>query len=293
MQISIYLALLLCLINNIKLTQSQDDCRVYMTCLECFEDPDCGWCSDKNLCVVGNVTGPAHGECTWDYYNCASGKPTTMGPSSSTTYSPSPTTTMSPSSTPAPSPPSSLQWTIKGTYLKTSEEGTVVTRSSTESTWTTAWINTTLCSSGIFNSTIEVVHYFDDPDNLYNTVMGLVSQSCANSYTGYNTDEIIGWTGYGGCGGWSYISEDGYTLASNTATPYGATWMRTGTDVTMTADLDKGTIEWFVNGASQGIAFTGVTSDDYYVGVSIIAPTTSLRIVSSTCSSSKGINKLE
>jgi len=242
-----------------------------MSCLECFEDPNCGWCADKNLCVVGNSTGPAEGYCEWEYYNC-----------------PSKTSTSNPTTTAATTTegPQSLQWTTVGTYLTTSDDGTVVTRVSADQSWTTAWINSTTCSSGMFVSTIEVVFYFNDPDNYYNAVMGLVSQSCAESYTGYNINEIIGWTGNGGCGGWSYISEDGYTLADNAAATYGTTWMRQGTNVTMTADLDSGTLEWSVNGASQGVAFTDITlNTNYYIGVSIIAPTTSFRILSSSCSS--------
>jgi len=257
-----------------------------MTCLQCFEDPDCGWCQDKSLCVDGNSTGPAHGECDWDYYNCPSEKPSS--PTTTTTNSPSST----PTPTPAPTSTSSLRWTTVGTYLTTNENGTIVTRSSTEETWTTAWINSTVCASGIYNSTIEMVFYYDDPENLYNAVMGLVSQSCAESYTGYNIDEIIGWTGYGGCGGWSYISENGQTLADNSVSTYGTTWMRTGTKVTMTADLDEGSLSWSVNGVSQGTAFTDITLDtNYYVGVSILAPTTSIRIVSSSCSSSETKHK--
>jgi len=274
------LSFFLCLA-NFKLAQGQDDCRDHMTCLQCFEDPNCGWCQDKNLCVEGNATGPAYGSCDWDYYNCPS---TTKSPSTTSTT----TTTPAPSVTPAPSSPyEPLQWVTVGTYLSTSDNGTVVTRVSTEDTWTTAWVNATICSSGIFNNTVEMVHYYDDPDNYYNAVMGLVSQSCAESYTGYNINEIIGWYGYGGCGGWSYISEDGYTLADNTASSYGLTWMRAGTKVTMTADLDAGTIVWYVNGVSQGQAFSDVSQDNYYVGVSIISPTTSMKIISSTCSSNK------
>jgi len=53
-----------------------------------------------------------------------------------------------------------------------SENGAVVTRTSTEETWTTAWVNTTACSSGEFVSTIEVVHYYLDPANIYNAVNG-------------------------------------------------------------------------------------------------------------------------
>jgi len=269
-----------------KLAQSQDNCRVYMSCLECFEDPDCGWCQDRSLCVEGNSTGPAHGECEWYYYTCPTERPS----SPTTTKSPSsPTTTRSPSSTPAPSAaPQHLEWATVGTYLSTSSNGTVVTRTSTVDSWTTAWINSTMCSSGIYNSTIEVVFYFDDPDNLYNAVMGLVSQSCAESYTGYNIDEIIGWFGYGGCGGWSYISENGQTLADNTVSTYGVTWMKQGTKVTMVADLDEGTLGWYVDGQFQGQAFTDVTTDtNYYIGVSIIAPTTSFKIISSSCEPSE------
>lgn len=279
---AIYLSLFLYLINNIILTQSQDDCREYMTCLDCFEDPDCGWCSDKELCVVGNVTGPIHGTCQWNYYDCPSTTPTTFSPSSSSTS----TTTNAPSPTPAPSAAATLEWTVVGSFLKTSDNGTVVVRASSADDWATAWVTESLCSSGIMNSTIEVVHYFDDPENYYNAVMGLVSQTCAESYTGDNPDEIIGYYGYGGCGGWAYIAQNGYTLAEDAAMSYGVTWTTAGTFVTMTADLDEGTLEWSVNGASQGVAFTDITADNYYVGASIIAPSTSFRIVSSTCTPS-------
>jgi len=242
-----------------------------MSCPVCFEDPNCGWCSDVNLCVLGNSTGPAHGQCDWNYFTC----PTTTT-----------TTTKNPTPPPTSQPPESLRWTTKGTYLTVSTDGTVVTRTTTAETWTSAWVNTTGCSSGQFVSTIQVVHFYDDPANYYNAVMGLVSVSCADSYTGYNIDEIIGWTGSGGCGGWSYIAENGDTLAYNSATSYGVAWNTAGTNVTMTADLDAGTLAWSVNGVSQGTAYSGITlNTEYYIGVSILAPTTSFKILSSSCSS--------
>ena len=61
----------------------QDNCRQYMSCPVCFEDPQCGWCSDYNLCINGNSTGPNEGSCDWYYYQCPNNTtPTpTMSPS--------------------------------------------------------------------------------------------------------------------------------------------------------------------------------------------------------------------
>jgi len=255
--------------------QAQEPCREYKTCLLCFEDPECGWCSGMdNLCVVGNSTGPAEGTCEWNYYTCPG---TTTSTSTSSTTSTTSTTT---------SPPTSASWDTVGPTLTVSNMGKTVTRTAASSSWDTAWINTTLCSKGLLNVTVNVNHYFNDPENIYNAVFGLVSQTCANSYTGTGINELIGWTSSGGCGGWSYISEDGYKMTNSEVTSYGTTWTKDGDLVRMEADLTSGSITFFVNGKSQGVAFTRVTSDNYYAGVSIIAQTTSFTIVSATCQAS-------
>jgi len=259
---------------------SQQNCRQYRTCLTCFEDPECGWCSDDNLCVVGNSTGPAECSCDWNYYSCPSNGPTTSS-----------TTTTSTSSTTTP-PPNAAMWDTVGPTLTVSNGGLTVTRTATSTSWDTAWINTTLCSKGLLNVTIQVTHFFDDPENIYNAVFGLVSQTCANSYTGTGINELIGWTSSGGCGGYSYISEDGYKLTSSSATPYGATWNKVGNLVRMEADLTGLTITFFVNGQSQGVAFRNIASDNYYAGVSILAQTTSFTIVSATCQASSNTQRL-
>jgi len=131
----------------------------------------------------------------------------------------------------------------------------------------------------------DVKHYFNDPENIYNAVFGLVSQDCANSYTGNGINELIGWTSSGGCGGYSYISEDGYKMADSSVSSYGATWIKDGDLVRMEANLNAKTITFFVNGQSQGVAFKNIPSDNYYAGVSIIAQTTSFTIVSAACQS--------
>jgi len=260
-----HLIVLLFIVVHLFLVQSQESCRQYRACLECFEDPECGWCADNSLCVVGNSTGPAEGSCSWDYYNC---------PSTTSTTSTTTTTTSS---------PSNAQWDTVGSTLTVSNDGKTVTRTAASNSWDTAWINTTLCSKGVLNVTIEVTHYFNDPENIYNAVFGLVSQSCAESYTGTEVNELIGWTSNGGCGGYSYISEDGYKMSNSQVSSYGTTWIKAGELVRMIADLNAGTITFYVNSASQGIAFHNVPSDYYYAGVSIIAQTTSFTIVSSTC----------
>jgi hypothetical protein len=282
-----FLLLIVCCFVQYLQSQTIDDCRVYMSCLECFEDPQCGWCATNMLCVVGNSTGPGEGTCSnWNYYSCSGPSPHT-GP----TAKPSP----GPSPTPKPSspPPSSATWDVVGTNLVISNNGLTVTRKSATESWNTAWINSTLCSSGLLNVTIEVTKYYDDPDNYYNAVFGMVSQSCANSYTGNGINELIGWTSSGGCGGYSYIAEDGYKMFNDAVSRYGAIWTTVGEYVRMESDLTAKTITFYVNGKSQGVAFTAVTSDHWYGGVSILAPTTSFTIVSATCSGSTVAGKMK
>jgi len=257
--------------------KGQDNCRQYRTCLVCFEDPSCGWCSDDNLCVVGNSTGPSDGTCTWNYYNCPSPSP------SSTTTSTSTTSTTTTSTT---SSPPSAEWVTVGTNLVISSDGSIVTRTATQNTWTSAWIPIE-CSEGFLNATIQVVAFYSSANNVFDLVMGLVSVSCAESYTGNQVDELIGYTGSnGGCGGWSYIAGTGEIEDNGNVAMYGPTWMNTGDMITMQAQLKStgsGSIYFFKNGVSLGQAFNDVSSNNYYFGVSIYSTNSAVKIISASC----------
>ena len=66
--------------------------------------------------------------------------------------------------------------------------------------------------------------------------------------------------------GYAYAS-DARKINFNTATSYGATW--TQNDVIGCAlDLDNQTITFYKNNVSQGTAFTGITQNNYFFGIS-------------------------
>ena len=66
--------------------------------------------------------------------------------------------------------------------------------------------------------------------------------------------------------GWSYRS-DGNKFTGNTATGYGATFTA-GDTIGVALDVGAGTLEFVKNGASQGVAFTGL-SGAFFVAVSV------------------------
>ncbi len=72
------------------------------------------------------------------------------------------------------------------------------------------------------------------------------------------------WTGASGSQAKAYYSSNGQKYDNGTGTAYGATW--TSADLIGVAlDMDAGTITFYKNGTSQGVAFTGLTGVYYPV----------------------------
>ena len=58
--------------------------------------------------------------------------------------------------------------------------------------------------------------------------------------------------------GWSYYAGAGQKINNNVAVAYGAAY-GTGDVIGHALDMDTGTVEFFKNGVSQGVAFTGLS----------------------------------
>lgn len=58
--------------------------------------------------------------------------------------------------------------------------------------------------------------------------------------------------------GWGYIGETGKKLTNNSQSVYGAT-LAAGDLVSVLLDMDAGSVEFWKNGVSQGVAFTGLS----------------------------------
>jgi len=97
------------------------------------------------------------------------------------------------------------------------------------------------------------------------------------SYTGGSTPEpIVGisskasstdmpnYPGYNAYGWGYYIDGTKYNNGSSSA--YGATWT-TNDVIGIAFDADAGSLTFYKNGASQGVAFTGLTSSPYYFAI--------------------------
>jgi len=98
----------------------------------------------------------------------------------------------------------------------------------------------------------EVVLNQYDTGNSYNVVIGCVpshfNQWTSSTWIGSSTTAP----------GWAFVTGNGYKTGTNTGQTYYGTAARQGDTVRTRLDLDKRTIEFFVNNTSQGVAFTDV-----------------------------------
>lgn len=58
---------------------------------------------------------------------------------------------------------------------------------------------------------------------------------------------------------YAYLSASGNKMTGGVSSAYGAAWPTTGVVIGVALDLDNGTLEFFRNGVSQGVAFTGIS----------------------------------
>jgi hypothetical protein len=89
-----------------------------------------------------------------------------------------------------------------------------------------------------------------------NSTIGIGKATASlDNYVGQNADS------------WGYYSSNGQKYTNGSGSAYGATYT-TGAVIRVEFDADAGTLELFKNGASQGTAFTGLTSGPYFPMVS-------------------------
>jgi len=90
----------------------------------------------------------------------------------------------------------------------------------------------------------------------------------ANSITGIATsaatiNQYLGQNAFG----WGYYGFNGYKYTNGGAAAYGATFT-TGDIIGIAFDADIGSLTFYKNGASQGVAYTGLTSGPYFAACS-------------------------
>ena len=71
--------------------------------------------------------------------------------------------------------------------------------------------------------------------------------------------------------GWGYSQYIGQKYTNGTLSSYGAGWT-SGDIIGIAFDVDNGTITFYKNGTTQGVAFTGLTSGPYFPAVSVYHP---------------------
>jgi hypothetical protein len=88
--------------------------------------------------------------------------------------------------------------------------------------------------------------------NSYSVCIGVVPVS----FTNYTVAQMVGYSGH--IPGWSYAVGHGYKYSQAGNLAYGKKCAQ-GDVIKVKLDLDAGTLEFFVNEISQGVAYTGIT----------------------------------
>jgi hypothetical protein len=69
--------------------------------------------------------------------------------------------------------------------------------------------------------------------------------------------------------GYAYEADGGNKSNNNTSTAYGSAWRSPGNIVGCAFDADNGTLEFFVNNVSQGVAFSSIPQGSYYLAIGV------------------------
>jgi len=160
-------------------------------------------------------------------------------------------------------PPNWFTWSPSHKHhsLQLSEKNTVIV-STDPNYWQSVGSDIEL-KSGVHEWEIVLNQY--DTGNSYNVVIGVVP----SHFTQWSSST---WVGSGtGSPGWAFVTGNGYKTGTNTGQTYFGQAARQGDTVRTRLDLDKHTIEFFVNGTSQGVAFTDVTGP-VRPAISVIRP---------------------
>jgi len=136
---------------------------------------------------------------------------------------------------------------MKHTSLILSNEG--LTDSSNNTSYYQPIFGDIELSDGVHEWEIELTQFYV---NAYSCMIGVTP----TSYTSYTSSQMIGYSGH--IPGWSFAAGQGQKYYNGSQTAYGRTCAQ-GDVVRCRLDMDKKTIEYFVNDQSQGVAYTGIT----------------------------------
>lgn len=103
------------------------------------------------------------------------------------------------------------------------------------------------------------VECLDSTPNNNAFVVGIASPAIGNNF---NVDGL--W--YTTLGGWGYWANTGDSFHNNINSPYGASYTN-GDIIGVALDLEAGTLEFYKNNVSQGIAYSGLNNGDSYTPV--------------------------
>jgi len=145
-------------------------------------------------------------------------------------------------------PPSWFKWDVtkKHAQLTVLQEGSVV-QSTTTSYYQPIFGDIEL-SDGVHEWEIELTQFYV---NAYSVNIGCTP----TSFTNYTIAQMIGYSGH--IPGWCFACGQGQKYNSGSQTAYGRTCAQ-GDIIRVRLDMDKKTIEFFINDQSQGVAFTNL-----------------------------------
>jgi hypothetical protein len=145
-------------------------------------------------------------------------------------------------------PPSWFKWdtTKKHASIMVSEDGMTLT--STNQSYYQPVFGDKEMSEGIWEYEVKLTQYYTGS---YSVCVGCVPAT----FTNYTVGHMIGYPGH--ITGWSFACANAQSF-HNTQTAYGRACAQNDV-VRVKIDLDKRNMEFFINGQSQGVAFTDVT----------------------------------
>ena len=167
-----------------------------------------------------------------------------------------------------------------------------VTRTTEDYEWDTAY-STRECCDGKFEFEIQLMEVSDYSSNYWDMTMGfmprwviykdgsIVMNSCVGNLDGEGFNEYVSSSF---CDGFGYTQQHGTKAAEGRgvfSTPYGSPW-KVGDKVKAVLNFDTQEIEFFLNGVSQGVAFTNVGVSPMVYAVSSVAAG-KMKLLSATC----------
>ena len=140
--------------------------------------------------------------------------------------------------------------------LSNSDRSATSNRSAPSHTWNSVYAKTEI-SSGIQTWEVTVTSYYDSPANSWELIIGV--GHTRNNMATYCTS---GGRSYG------YIAQNGGKTNSGSKTSYGSTYGE-GDVIKVELDMSTGSLTFYKNNISQGVAYSVDTSKTYYLVTSI------------------------